>query len=372
MSGIESWFPTVTRSSERYYRWRMIPWWPSEGRACRERSLLRLIALAHAQRLDLVPLLRHFADEQFGSYRRRVARLACRVADGTPIVEAIEQTPEVLDDDAVLAIRFGAQTGTLSSVYRDLIAARDPSADLPQMRLQNTLIYGLVSLLAIGFALAFLFIFVFPTLRQIHEEYALDNAGPLAFNLLLGLGQHVWSNAAVYLLLVLLMVWLLWAPPVRKWFRRTVLSRWVGGVSQSRSAEILQLLSVSSEAGRPVASALSTLAHYHFDPQVRQQLLLARNQIEQGVCEWVSLGDVGLLTESESRALADSSSERSRVWTMRRLANWKRGRALNQRDRASSFALPGLTLAMAAIVLLISTAMFSFLAYLIWSLTYIQ
>ena len=110
MSVIETWFPTVVRAFGQPYRWRLMPWWTGESHACRQRSLLRLLALAHNERLDLAPLLENYANEQLGLYRVRVRRLARRVSEGTPIVEALEQTPEVLGDEAVLAIRFAART----------------------------------------------------------------------------------------------------------------------------------------------------------------------------------------------------------------------------------------------------------------------
>ncbi len=49
-----------------------------------------------------MPLVANFAEEHRGTYRRQLRRLALRLADGTPLVDALEQTPEVLRDDVGL------------------------------------------------------------------------------------------------------------------------------------------------------------------------------------------------------------------------------------------------------------------------------
>lgn len=366
----ENWFPTADRLLGRYHRWRMSPWWPSESRGCRQRSLLRLLAVAHEQRLDIAPLLRNHAGEQFGIHRMRVNRLAGRVEDGTPIIEALEQTPEVLGDDIVLAIRFGAQTGTLSRTYEELIASHNADGDLPELTLQHTAIYTIVSLAVLGLVLSFLAIFIFPTLIEIENEFGLSRMGTGApmFSLLVAICDHFVNAAPLYILVVLTLACLIWLSPSRRLIRRILIPKWFDQLSQSHVAEVLRLLALAIDAGRPVPSAISTLAHYHFDSRVRHQLLHARNDVEQGADPWSSLAKVKLLTEAESTALSQSTSDTSRVWAMRRLAAWKRSGVLNQRDRTASLVQPAVTLVMAAIVLLISSAMIGFLAHMIWYL----
>ena len=370
MSVIESWFPTAAHAADRFYSWRLMPWWTSESRTCRQRSLLRLLSLAHSERLDPAPLLHHHADEQVGLYRARIRRLARRVGEGTQVIEALEQTPEVLGHEAVLSIRFAAQTGTLSKTYEDLIAARNEVADAPQRKLQHAVIYGVVSILSLGCVTAFLAIFIFPTLVQIYTELGFGsvNSGPWAFAFLLAICQHVWTYAYVYLLLLIVIAFLWLATPSRRFLRQLLTPRWAGDTVRTRTSQVLQLLAIALEAGRPVSASLSTLAHFHFDHQIRQRLLLARNGIEQGTNEWKSLSDVQLLTQAESHALATASSSESRVWALRQLAARKREQTLLQRDRSAALVLPSVTIVMSAMVLLLCSAVFGFLSYLIWAL----
>ncbi len=133
----------------------------------------------------------------------------------------------------------------------------------------------------------------------------------------------------------------------------------------SCAAEILQLLSQAVEAGRPLPAAISTLARYHFDKSVREKLLFARNEIEQGADVWTSLTESRLLTPQEASALANSSSSRSRVRAMRRLADWKQNTVIRRNENVVALVQPIMTLFFAAIVLLIGTAIFGVLTQMI-------
>lgn len=368
MSVLETWFPTAASSASNFYSWRLMPWWMSESRICRQRSLLRLLSLAHSERLDPAPLLNHYANEQVGLYRRRVRRLARRISEGTPVIEALEQTPEVLGPEAVLAIRFASQTGTLTQCYAELLAARDAAAELPQTRIQHAVIYSVISLLMLGGVLTFLAIFIFPMLIQIYNEMGLDTSGPMVFGWLVWLLEHAAANSHIYILLLVVLAFACLATPSRRIIQRLFSPRWTASAMRMRTSQILQLLAIALESGRPLSASLSTLAHFHFDDHIRHKLLLARNQIEQGIDEWTSLSDVQLLTVNESRALSGASSNESRIWTLRKLAEWKRTETLTQKDRSAALVQPVVTIVLASFVLVLCSAIFGFLSYLIWAL----
>ncbi|MEM1067437.1 MAG: type II secretion system F family protein, partial [Planctomycetota bacterium] len=241
MSAVESLFPTALQAADRYYAWRMMPWWTGESRECRKRSLLRLLALAHKDRLDLVPLLNNYANEQIGLYRLRVQRLARRVADGTPIVEALEQTPEVIGDELVLTIRFAAQTGTLSETYEELLSPRESTADQPHMKLQHAIIYAVVSLIMIACVVTFLALFIFPMLSGVFNEFGFDlSSAPFAFALLMTIWDHIVNNGMIYIFAIVVIAFLFWAAPSRQILRKFV-PKWFRDPLQSRTSEVLQL-----------------------------------------------------------------------------------------------------------------------------------
>jgi type II secretory pathway component PulF len=332
-----------------------------------QRSLLRMLSVAHAERLDAAALIANLAEEHRGGHRRRLRQLARRLSDGTPLVDALEQTPDVLRDEDVLAIRFAHQTGTLSSTYAHLVDRFDVAPSGVYARLCQTVVYFACLLLVMILLLSFLMVFIVPMLVSVYAGFGSAQTPPWPFRLLVASCDYLVDYWPLWILLAMIAAWIVWSPYSRRFFRRAVAARWIRDIAQARSAELLRLLSMAVEAGRPLPGALSTLARYHFDWSFRQKLLFARNEVEQGADVWASLVEARLLTPQESHVLAQSSSDRSRIWTMRRLADWKQEQLARRSEALAAFIEPGLTLIFAAVVLLICGAMFSFLAQIIHS-----
>jgi type II secretory pathway component PulF len=348
-------------------RWRLSTWWLSDTLDAMQQSLLRILAVAHRERLELAPLVANLAEEHRGRYRRRLRRLAGRLKEGTSLVDALEQTPDALKDEDVLALRFATQTGTLGPTYQAFLEDATVNDGQASTIHGQTLIYALVSLVVLGLVLSFLVTFIVPTLKWMQEEFDVSDPHPLFHAFLAGL-DWVMRHAPLMILAVMTLGVLVWSAPSRRFFRRRFAGHWIRGVAQARSSQLLRLLSTTEEAGRPVPSAISSLARYHFDRSVRQKLLYARNEIEQGSDVWTSLADAKLLTPEESNAIAHSSSHETRAWVMRELADWKRQQVANRTGSRMRLVQPLVTLVFAAVVLLTGGAMIGFLAQLAQSL----
>lgn len=360
---IRLWFPTFLSGPQ----WRVSTWWPSDHRGAMQRSLLRLLSVAHAQRLELMPLLANFAEEHRGAYRRQLRRLTRRLAEGTPLVDALEQTPDVLRDDVVLSLRFASQTGTLEPTYRHLVETHDDSTSRVETVVRQTTFYAFVTLVILAFLLSFLMAFIVPTLENMLEELGSDESAPALWSLRLMIDSCllVSNHWPLWLFGVVLIAVLYCSSWSRRFFRRTIATRWVRSAAQARSAELLRLLSFAVEAGRPLSAALSMLARYHFDKNVRQNLLLVSNEVAHGADVWTSLAEARLLTRQESIALANSTSNQSRAWAMRRLADWKHDQVSRRHESRIAIARPLVILALAAVVLLVGSAIIGFLTHLI-------
>ncbi len=63
-------------------------------------------------------------------------RLTKRLRNGTPLVSALEQTPEAVCEMDAVAIRLGYQSGTLPHIYSQLI--RNHTQSIHQRALQPT------------------------------------------------------------------------------------------------------------------------------------------------------------------------------------------------------------------------------------------
>ena len=348
-------------------RWRLSTWWPSDALESMQYSLLQILSVAHRERLDVTPLVANLAEEHRGRYRRRLRRLALRLADGTPLVDALEQTPDVLKDEDVLAIRFASQIGTLGPMYDSLLSDSAGHDNRASTVRRQALIYSFFTLCILVLAIFFLVTFILPTLEQISEEFGLPETNPF-FQTFLSVTDWFVRNAHLVLLGLVAIAFLLWSAPSRRFFRRSIGGRRLHGITTARSGQLMQLLSNAVQAGRPIPAAISTLARYHFDRNVRQKLLFARNEIEHGTDVWTSLVDANLISPQESNAIAHAANSETRAWTLHELAKSKLRQVSRRIGGRSEFLQPALTLSFAAVVLLVAGAMIGYLAQMIQSL----
>ncbi len=339
-------------------KWYLSTWWPGETLRSKQYSLLSLLAVAQTERLDPKPLIHALADEHRGRYRRRLRLLAQRIDGLATLVPALEKTPDSLSEGVVLAIRFGSQSGTLRMTYQYLMETEKPRVAFPKTMRSNYMAYWLVLAGTIMFLFTFLMFFISPTLRKISQEFEMPL--PITFRYL----QIFWeivSNNLLWLCLVAVAIgWIFRSSTFQRFFRRQVADRLLSRSSLSRSAQLFRMLSVAVEAGKPLSGSLSTLAKYHFDKKMRQRLLLARNEVEQGVQAWSSLSDAKIISPAEFEALNDAPSNRVQSWTLQRLANIKQEMADQRVATRTAFLHPIAILVFASIVLFICYSLFSF------------
>ncbi|MEM8734122.1 MAG: type II secretion system F family protein [Planctomycetota bacterium] len=302
----------------------MSTWWSPDGKKAVSHSLLRLLAVAHAERLDLPVLVDAFADEHRFAARRRLRRLAMRLSEGTPLIPALEQTPNLLSDPDVLTLRLASETGVLDTAFEELVDRQSELEQETPYRFRQTFAYVIALSLATLFICFFLFVFIAPTLKEIYEEFALRL--PASFSSLLQTSDfivHMLSLPviAAVLLLGVLAFWVF--QPIQS-LERLCGSAVVPSLSQLRSSQLMNLLALAMERGRPVTGSVSTLARYHFDRVIRGKLLFARNEVEQGADIWNGLAAAGLLGRSEADALQRAPSNDFRAWLLRTLAAKKR------------------------------------------------
>ena len=346
--------------------WYLSTWWPGEKLESKQYSLLSLLAICNTERLDPKPLVRALAVEHRGGYRRRLLRLAQRLNANTTLVNALEKTPDVLSQSVVLALRFGSQSGTLAPTYEQLLATEKPEVDEARTMQINARGYWAVLAALIVLILLFLMFFISPTIRRMLSEFEIEP--PIAFYRLLVFWEFVSAYAFWIGLAFFALGWIVWSTRFRRFFRREVEDRLFRRTSLSRSAQLLRMLSVTVKAGRPLAGSLSTLAKYHFDRNIRQRLLMARNEVEQGAPAWSSLVDAKIISTEEFQAVTGSSNRNVQSWTLRRLATVKQEIAKQRMVMLTTFLHPVVILVYAAIVLWICFSFFSVLTNMVQSL----
>lgn len=341
-------------------RWTLSPWWPGEGSAARQQTLLQMLAAGVRERANLGRLTAALADEHAWLYRRRLQRLAARLGSGTPLADAVEQTPGALSPTGVLAARFGTQSGTLAAAL-DEFAWQDKRPMLAvRRRIRAALLYLAGMILAVTVVMMFLLVRIVPSYVEIFHDFDLQ-LPKLSIDLI-RLGHFV-ETAVVPTLILLAGAGAVWLIASRSRWRRRPLSRMaVGVVRPAASLEVSKLwnlLATAADGGRPLPGAISTLARYHYDPAIRRKLLYVRNELDHGAELFESLAGVGLATPAEVEALQRAPVDEGPGWTLRQLAEARRRRVFSRVDALLDFVFPAIVIVLGVFVAFVAAAMLS-------------
>jgi len=361
---MDSWFPTFRSFATSSGSFRS--WWPWRTTAGQRRSLLRLIAVATEENLPLAPLVEKWMDDERGVQRRRLRRLVKLLQGGRPLADAVEEVPGVLGDEDLLAIRFDAQSGTRTTAMREMLADGLVASASSAPRLRRSIIYFCmlvpISLLLVSFTQ----LKIVPVLARIFGEFGIEMPPALAWSASSwGTISGAWWLGA---LAVFALLWWLLATRSGRPVRQALFGRLFRPWHELRSADVLQKIGIAVDAGRPIPGALSTLARYHFDPTIRQELLFVRNEVEQGAEVWQSLAGVGMLTGPEVELLNIAERIGNRAWVLKQLVDAKKQRTNRRIARATEFVMPALVLVMAVVVVFQALTVFEPLTHIITKL----
>lgn len=210
--------------------------------------------------------------------------------------------------------------------------------------------------------MTFLMIFIVPKFKAIMEDY---DASSLMFDWMVDCSNWVVQYWWLIVVVALALLWMWWA----KWPASFWRSGWIRPWHDMRSADVLQNLSIVTKAGRPLPGAISTLARYHHDPLLRQELLFVRNEVEQGAEMWAALCKVKLLSSAETALLQAAEKVGNVPWVMRQLALCKRRRAHRRTDMLGQLAQPVAILLLGGIVLVVCLGMYAPFMQILWSIS---
>jgi type II secretory pathway component PulF len=290
------WFPVRQRAS-----WISNPILGGDSLSIQQHHLLSMLAYAHAHQLEPRWILESFSAECRGEYRRVVASCAKRIGHGANWVEAIEQTPGVLSDDHVIALRSGLQSGTLTETYERLVASDDLWIRECKDLCKGDGAYYLTVVALLVLVTLFVGFRIAPTMVTLEREIGAEKS----FNLKLLYQGARWlaSIIEVYPWYVNLTACSIAVAVCLPLVRRisTMLRRNLSFTLSAKSkGSVLRILSSACESGRPIQGSLSTLGKYHLDRTLRNRLLLARNELEQGADPWQTLEQAKLLQKREA------------------------------------------------------------------------
>ncbi|MEO0529609.1 MAG: type II secretion system F family protein [Planctomycetota bacterium] len=339
---------------------------PARATRAQRRSLLRLVASAAENRLPLAGTIDALADEERGRQRKRLIRLAESLRSGVALPDALERQPTLLGEEERLMVRFASESGTLAPTIRRSLERTSDESSVTGGNAYRIAAYGLL-LVFVGLPIAiFVQMVLTSEMIYIYYDFGLEPPPLLQVNQLLS--EWIAPACIVWLVALLAVLWLRLFDWPFGYVRRVLLPRLSKSFRDRQIATVLRTLGDSAQSGRPIAGAVATLARYHYDPQLRNQLLYLRNELGLGADLWSTLSAEGGLTECEQAALVAADRLGTRGWTLAALADARRRRADTRQACRSAIALPLVVLVFGAFVTVQALGVFSFLARLIGAL----
>jgi len=288
----------------------------------RQRALLRLLAAATEKQIPLVPMLDAFADDAVGSWRNDVHRLAGLLRSGLPLAEALDQVPQLLPPDVMLAVRLGMESGAPGPALRAAVRtfAEHDQAGRPTSR--GDFAYLWILLLVLIGVVNFLMYWIIPKFKKIFEDFGSEL--PDLTVAVIEVSDFVMHYFYLFGPALFLLFWATLAIAVNDLLsaldvRPLSLFGWM--FPRRTMPDFLRNLSVVVEAGRPLSGAVSTMGRYYRSAAFRRRLLYIRNEVEQGVDLWDCLTKTGLLRASETTLLESARRAGNLPWALRAVAD---------------------------------------------------
>lgn len=285
----------------------------------RQNMLLWALAISTEHQKPLGPMIDALAqDESHWYWSQRLKELAKHLNAGMPLPDALERLPGLLPSHAVLAVRVGAETGTLPEMLQQTAKDFSDQHDDVYSTWKGTLIY-LGALLVVLLSVAtFIMIVIIPKFKKIFEDFGTEL--PDLTKWIIGVSDEIEQWLPMIALGgVIGLVWLAWRTR-HGTNENGLLQRLLFSHARGQSPGVLRILSIVVKAGRPIVGAISTMARHHPSKTVRNQLLFLRNEIERGGEIWDDLANVGFLKPSESHILDAASRAGNLPWALSEVA----------------------------------------------------
>lgn len=284
----------------------------------RQASLLWILAIGAEKNLSLVDAVDALVDESQGEWALMVEDLVVLLRQGTPLTEAISAIPGLLPEESVLAIRIGAESGTLIEALKS--EAQRVSND-SEMAGQGgfSLIYGWAVLITMFAIVSFICVYIVPKFKKIFEDFGIEL--PKITIQMIDVTDWVIQFGAVLLPLGALAFfgacWLY----TKHFSRGTLSSPWVRLFPRIASSSLLRALSFVMDAGRPLSPAVTSIANHHPAQNIYHKLNDVSETTAAGGDCWESLRHNGLLNRREVEIVHAAEKAGNAGWALRHIAD---------------------------------------------------
>lgn len=273
-----------------------------------ESELLWLLTVCVEKNIPLGPEVDAYAETRPRKYRAKLELLSSRLYSGVSLSTALSETPGLVPQSAIVSIRIGEESNTLSLALRD--AAVRTSKFLKNESGNSSGTYLVVYVTVVGtilFTIAgFIMFWIIPKFKKIFLDF--DTALPPMTLSVINLSEFIIANFFLFLpifsvpftLLILIHIgnyygWSnLRVPFFTTWFPRL------------NTPDCLRQIAQSISAQQQPQLALNSASRYHLWADVRMRSEFVQTSVIQGENLWTSLQNAKFISSSEA-ALCDTA-----------------------------------------------------------------
>lgn len=332
-----------------------------------ERGLVRVLAIADRSSIDPGPMVIALAQEFSGGYGERLKRLASRLIDGMHVLDAIADTPRVLDSSHLVAFRLADQAGRLPEMY-DAVLATEITDDDGQDKITGVGLefFRLILMTFIAWTiLTFVSIWIIPTIEEMFDEFGIEL--PLSAQLLISLGGFI-PLVGMFATL-LMMIYLIWNSSIALyWLTTRFFPSRYGKSWQPPASKLRGLLALIPRLGLPMKDGLESIVKSTGGYGTKRRLSAALALINNGQEPWTALAKRHLIQRHEAQALAIAESQLAQSWILDQFSQRKTDFVIGRHQRHEQFFAIVNLMVLGTIIAWAAISMFMVLAQLIASL----
>jgi type II secretory pathway component PulF len=344
-------------------RWSLTPWLQREHPKAVQHSLLRVLAIADREHLDVKQVIESLAYEHWGAHRHRLLRLARCIPENKDWIAAFERYPGLVGKHALTALHVGKQSNTMDVTWQELLKNERP-VDSSSLRLTRDrwMYWPFLALLAVvvGF-----------NIRAIARELV-NSSSHWSFQTLVAALEFLTDHLATLVLVGVIVVVLSAVPSLRmhivQWLAMCV--PWRRQAQESN--QLLRHLSILHSEERPLAESLSVIESSQVDTRSKNRLAAMHRETTANENGWQCLIKHGIMSLDEVNAVEQAANASVRSWILGHLATKRRESLYFRGLIGGMLTQPILTLVFGGMVLWIALAMMGMLNELVYSLAEVE
>jgi len=344
-------------------RWSLTPWLQREHPTAVQHSLLRVLAIADREHLDVKQVIESLAYEHWGAHRHRLLRLARCIPESNDWLAALEMNPGMVGKHALTALRVGKRSNTMDVTWQELLKNERP-VDSSSLRLTRDrwMYWPFLALLAVvvGF-----------NIRAIARELV-NSSSHWSFQTLVAALEFLTVHLGTLVVVGVIVVVLSAVPSLRMCIvqRLAMCVPWRRQAQESN--QLLRHLSVLHSHERPLAESLNVLLSSHADARSRNRLAAMHRETTADENGWQCLSKHGIMSQDEVNAVEQAANASVQSWILGHLATKRRESLYFRGLIGGMLTQPVLTLVFGGLVLWISMALMGMLNELVYSLAEVE